>query len=75
MSNTSGHDPSRRKFIKKLAYVPPAVLTLSAVPSYATTGSPRSGEHDKGGDNVGNKHGSHGRKGRRGWLHRFLSVF
>lgn len=68
MSNRSDHNPSRRNFIKKLAYVPPAVLTLNAVPSYATTGSPRSV-----------KDGGHGnqarRRGRRGWFHRFLASF
>ena len=39
--NSSGHDSSRRKFIKTMAYVPPAVMTLTAVPSYASVGSPR----------------------------------
>jgi len=68
MSNESGHNPSRRNFIKKLAYVPPVVLTLSAVPSYATTGSPRSGT-DAGNSNITRK------KGRRGWFHRFLASF
>jgi len=32
---------SRRKFIKKLAYIPPVVMTLHAVPSHATYGSGR----------------------------------
>lgn len=77
MSNSSGHDPSRRKFIKKLAYVPPAIMTLNAVPSYATTGSPRSKEDEKGshysGDNNYSSHGRH--RGRRGWFHRFLHSF
>jgi len=39
--NNFNIDSSRRKFIKKLAYVPPVVMTLTAVPSYATTGSLR----------------------------------
>ena len=30
---------SRREFVKKAAYVPPAILTLAAAPSYAQTGS------------------------------------
>ena len=68
MGNESGHNPSRRKFIKKLAYVPPAVLTFSVAPSYATTGSPRS---IKDGGHSNHSH----RRGRRGWLHRFLSSF
>jgi hypothetical protein len=37
----NGVDNSRRGFIKKLAYIPPVVMTLKAVPSYATTGSSR----------------------------------
>lgn len=68
MSNESDHNPSRRNFIKKLAYVPPAVLTFGVTPSYATTGSPRSikdGEHSN----------HTRRRGRRGWLHRFLASF
>ena len=32
-------EPSRRKFIKKAAYVTPAVLTLSVLPAYAKAGS------------------------------------
>jgi len=40
--NTQKHDSSKRKFIKTMAYVPPAIVTLSAVPSYASAGSPRS---------------------------------
>ena len=38
MSNKSG--TSRRDFIKKTAYAVPAVLTLSAAPAFATSGSP-----------------------------------
>jgi len=76
MSNISKYDPSRRKFIKKLAYVPPAVLTLTAVPSYATTGSPRvKNDENVVGFSGGHSHGSHGRRGRRGWFHRFLHSF
>jgi hypothetical protein len=30
---------SRREFMKRAAYVPPAILTLAAAPSYAQTGS------------------------------------
>jgi hypothetical protein len=30
---------SRREFIRRAAYVPPAILTLAAAPSYAQTGS------------------------------------
>jgi hypothetical protein len=31
-NNPIEHDNSRRKFFKKLAYIPPVVMTLSAVP-------------------------------------------
>lgn len=37
-----GVDASKRSFLKKLAYVPPVVMTLNAVPAYATHGSHRS---------------------------------
>ena len=30
---------SRREFVKKAAYIPPAVLTLAAAPAFAKTGS------------------------------------
>ena len=32
-------DESRRKFVKKMAYVPPVILTLAAAPSFAKNGS------------------------------------
>jgi hypothetical protein len=32
-------DESRRKFVKKMVYVPPAILTLAAAPSFAKNGS------------------------------------
>jgi hypothetical protein len=31
--------PARREFVKKAAYVAPAILTLAAMPSHATVGS------------------------------------
>lgn len=31
--------PSRRKFVTKVAYIAPAILSLSVTPSYASTGS------------------------------------
>jgi len=33
------HSDSRRQFVKKAAYVAPAILTLKAAPSYAKKGS------------------------------------
>lgn len=35
------HDPSRRAFVKKAAYVAPAIVTLAAAPAYARLGSER----------------------------------
>lgn len=47
-----GVDASKRSFLKKLAYVPPVVMTLNAVPSYATYGSGRD-HHYRHGCNQG----------------------
>jgi hypothetical protein len=33
------HKPSRRQFVKKAAYVTPAVLSLAVLPSYAKAAS------------------------------------
>jgi hypothetical protein len=33
------HNASRREFVKKAAYVPPAILTLKAAPAFAKEGS------------------------------------
>ena len=32
-------DESRRKFVKKMAYVPPAILTLAVAPEFAKAAS------------------------------------
>lgn len=37
--DTSDVNTSRRKFVRKMAYVPPVVMSLTSVPSYATYGS------------------------------------
>ena len=42
---------SKRELLKKAAYVAPAILTLKAIPSFATTGS---GATEKGNNGVGN---------------------
>jgi len=34
------HQLSRRDFLKKVGYAAPAILTLTAVPAFATNGSP-----------------------------------
>jgi hypothetical protein len=36
---TTKHQPSRREFVKKAAYVAPAILTLKAAPAFAKNGS------------------------------------
>jgi hypothetical protein len=35
----SKHKASRREFVKKAAYIAPAIITLQAAPSYARAGS------------------------------------
>jgi len=35
----SKHGTSRREFVKKAAYIAPAIITLRAAPSYAKAGS------------------------------------
>jgi hypothetical protein len=56
-------DPSRRDFIKKAAYVAPAILTLPAAPQYAKAGSVKTINNNKNKD----KHtgGGHGRNDDR----------
>ena len=47
---TSEIDTGRRSFLKKTAYVAPAIVTLSALPSFASAGSgyqPQIGEWQK----------------------------
>ena len=39
MSRKESYNKSRRGFIKKLAFVPPAIVTLSVLPSIASAGS------------------------------------
>jgi len=34
-------EPSRRKFVRTAVYVAPAILTLTAIPSFASAGSAR----------------------------------
>ncbi len=40
---------TRRDFVKKAAYVAPAILTLKATPSYAKSGSEKPDKGPKGG--------------------------
>jgi len=39
------HGTSRREFVKKAAYIAPAIITLRAAPSYAKAGSDKNHEH------------------------------
>jgi hypothetical protein len=41
--NAEEHNQSRREFVKKAAYIAPAILTLSAAPAYAKAGSEKPG--------------------------------
>ena len=52
MENNQEFSKSRRGFIKKMAFVPPAIVTLSAIPSIASAGSPR--HRTRGNNGVGN---------------------
>ncbi len=42
---------SKRKFLKTAAYVAPVILTLKAIPSFASSGSGRAGQGDNGEEN------------------------
>lgn len=37
--DSSNHEPSRREFVKKAAYVAPAILSLAVAPSYVKAAS------------------------------------
>jgi hypothetical protein len=49
---TEEHDESRRQFVRRAAYVAPAIVTLSAIPSFASAGS--GNNHRRGNNGVGN---------------------
>jgi len=49
---------SRRKFIKRAAYLPPAILTLAVVPSYAKAGSEKEVVNGSGYEANGNGNGN-----------------
>ena len=38
-------EQTRREFIKKMAYMPPAILTLVAAPAFASGGSPNGNKY------------------------------
>jgi hypothetical protein len=45
---------SRRDVLKKAAYVTPVILTLQAIPSFASSGSGQAEFKEKGNNGVGN---------------------
>lgn len=47
-------DQSKRELLKKAAYVAPAIVTLSVMPSFASTGSGQTELREKGNNGVGN---------------------
>jgi hypothetical protein len=57
MNNSSG---TRREFVRKAAYVAPAILTFAAAPAFAKSGSEKAdwrGHDDDHGDDRGNDRG------------------
>ena len=55
---------SRREFVKKAAYITPAILTLAVAPSYAKAGSykgPGHGQDNNGKGNNGKGKGNNGK--------------
>lgn len=56
---SQSHDESKRKFVKAVGYVAPAILTLKAVPAFAAAGSSRGNHHHhhprpRGNNGIGN---------------------
>ena len=51
--SASAPNPSRRAFVKRMTYVAPAVLTLTAAPEYAKAGSVKLGDGGWGRDRGG----------------------
>ncbi len=51
MSEFKAEDTTRREVLKKGAFVAPVILTLAAVPSFASAASGRPGNDDSQGDN------------------------
>lgn len=60
------HDTSRRKFVKALGYVAPAIITLKAAPAFASVGS---GRHDNGPRGNNRWHGNDRHDSRGGFGH------
>ena len=60
MKNEPIDKTSRREFVKKLAYVAPAIVTLSVAPSFAKAGSGKGGQGGQGNQGGHGSHGGHG---------------
>ena len=45
----NNHQKSRRDFLKKVGYVAPVILTMTAVPAFARNGSPVTYHHGNNG--------------------------
>ena len=62
----SDHGEDRRTFLKKAAYATPVILTLKAVPSFASYGSgPGPAPTGQGDDGVGEGFNPHPHKGHK----------
>ena len=61
--SASAPNPSRRAFVKRMTYVGPAVLTLTAAPEYAKAGSVKLGDQWVG---KGKGHQDKAEKGGKG---------
>ena len=62
----SDHGEARRTFLKKAAYATPVILTLKAVPSFASYGSgPGPAHTGQGEDGVGEGFNPHPPKGHK----------
>ena len=47
-------DTKRRDFVKKASYIAPAIMTMTAIPSFASAGSGWSRTKTKGNEGLGN---------------------
>ena len=69
--DTNNIDMNKRKFVRKAAYVAPAIVTMAAMPSFASAGSNFSGNDRLGyGNGNGNGNGNGHRNGHGGGFNR-----
>lgn len=59
-------ETERRKFVKKMAYLAPTILTISATPSLAQSGSGNISSRSVHGNRPSNASHNGGGRGRRG---------